>query len=369
MKEFAAFVKKEFRHILRDVRTIMIVLVMPVVQIVLFGFAISTEVNHVIVDVIGDMADPEVRRLTERIDNNAYLDVGEVLPSVNDVPSRFRAGKSVAAVCFSRHFGNDLGKLDRASVKIIGDGSDPNTAQMIVNYIKGVLNSEQADISGELTGGKQVDMSPDVQLMYNPGMKSAYNFVPGVMGLILMLICSMMTAISIVREKETGTMELLLVSPVRPMWIVVSKVIPYLVLSVINYISILLLSRYLMGVPLNGSLFLLSLVSVIFVIVSLSIGLLISSVSSSQQTALLISGMGMMMPTMLLSGIIFPCESMPVALQIVSDVIPAKWYIIMVRKIMIQGDGLGYMITEFSVLCGMMVFLVYASIRSFRTRM
>lgn len=370
MKEFLAFVKKEFLHIFRDKRTILIVLIMPIVQIILFGYAISTEIYNVRVDIVGDVTDPKIRKAVERIDNNLYLQINEILPSVSMIDTQFKKNKSDAAVCFSRNYDNNLDGTGRTQIKIIGDGSDPNTAQMIINYIKGVLQSEQAEIISEITSSEGTGMlQPQVQLMYNPAMKSSYNFVPGVMGLILMLICSMMTAISIVREKETGTMELLLVSPVKPVWIIISKAIPYLVLSIINFISILLLSHFVMEVPINGSILLLSLVSVVFVITSLAIGLLISVIASTQRTAMLISGMGLMMPTMIFSGIIFPCESMPEILQWFSHIIPAKWYIIMVKKIMIQGDSFIYIIKELAILCSMAAALLTVSIRSFKTRL
>ena len=326
MREFAASVVKEFLHIFRDRRTILIAMVMPVVQIILFGFAVSTEVNDVRVVFCGDMSDPAVRNAVDRIDNNRYL-------------------------------------------RIVGDGSDPNTAQMITSYIKGVLQAEQTDFSISFTGEKKTLMTPVVQLMYNPAMKSSYNFVPGVMGLILMLICSMMTAVSIVREKETGTLELLLVSPVRPLWIIVSKMIPYLVLSAVNFISILLLSHYVMEVPVNGSILLLSVAALVFVVTSLALGLLISVISPNQRTALLICGMGLTMPTMIFSGIIFPCESMPEILQWFSDIIPAKWFIIIVKKVMIQGSGLASAAKEMLILTGMAAVLLAVSIKSFRTRL
>ena len=367
MKEFAAFVRKEFRHILRDKRTMLIVLIMPVVQMILFGYAVRTEIEHARVDIVGDVSDPEVRRIVDRIDNNRYLDINEILPSSGLIASRFEKNKADVAVCFGQDFGERLRKTGRGSVKIVGDGSDPNSAQMIVNYVMGVLQGEQADISAELSGEDgTAAFSPSVQLMY---MKSAYNFVPGVMGLILMIICSMMTSVSIVREKETGTMELLLVSPVRPMWIIVSKVLPYLLVSTINFITILVLSRYMMGVPLRGSLLLLSGVAVLFVVTSLSLGLLISVVASTQKSALLLSGMGLMMPTVLLSGIIFPCENMPGILQCLSHLIPAKWFIIMVKKIMIQGAGFPYIVKEFSILAGMTAFLLAVSVKKFRIRL
>lgn len=369
MKEFFAFVRKEFRHIFRDKRTMLIVLVMPVVEMILFGFAISTEINNARVDVIGDISDPAVRKIMERMERNAYLEISGHLDSPSEIASRFERNQADIAVCFEDGFGKRLKTEGKGAVKIVGDGSDPNTAQMIANYVTGVLQSEQAEINASVNGGEAVSFSPSVKLMYNPAMKSAYNFVPGVMGLILTIICSMMTSISIVREKESGTMELLLVSPVKPLWIIVSKVIPYLTISCINLMTILLLSRYVMDVPVRGSLGLLFLVSVVFVLSSLSIGLLISVIAGTQKTALLISGMGLLMPTMLLSGIIFPCENMPVPLQLLSDIMPAKWFIIMVKKIMIQGVGMQYMLKEFMILSGMTLFLITVSVKKFRIRL
>lgn len=368
MKEFRASVKKEFLHIFRDKRTILIVMIMPVVQIILFGFAVSTEVNNARVAVCGDMSDPQIRRATERMDENKYLEITTILSSPGEITDLFRKNGADAAVCFSRNFGSRIPD-GRASVRIIGDGSDPNTARMITSYISGVLQDTAADIDISVSGEKQSSMAPVVQLMYNPAMKSSYNFVPGVMGLILMLICSMMTAVSIVREKETGTLELLLVSPVRPLWVIMSKLIPYLLLSAFNFATILLLSHYVMEVPVNGSLALLSLAATLFVIASLAIGLLVSVISSSQRTAMLICGMGLTMPTMIFSGIIFPCESMPLALQWFSDIIPAKWFIILVKKIMIQGDGFTAILKELGILAGMAAALLAVSIKSFRTRL
>lgn len=247
---------------------------------------------------------------------------------------------------------------------MLGDGSDPNTAQTITNYVNGVLSEAQTD----LTGADQTSF-PHVQYMYNPAVLSSYNFVPGVMGLILMLVCSMMTAISIVREKESGTMELLLVSPIRPIGVIISKAIPYLALSLVNLATILLLSRFVLGVPLRGNLALLLGISVLFILASLGIGLLISVISSTQKTALLISGMGLTMPTMIFSGIIFPCESMPVILQYFSDIIPAKWYIIMVKKVMIEGVGVAYIYEEFLILLTMTIFLLAISVKLFKRRL
>lgn len=359
MKEIAAFIKKEFLHIFRDVRTMMIVLVLPVVQILLFGFAVSTEVNNAVVDILGDANDPQVRMIVQRIDNNPYLETGAYLSTEAEMDARLRKGKSKAVVCFERNFNQKSEKDGNAAIKVICDGSDPNTAQMVSNYIQGVVNED-------IDSGASAQA---VQMMYNPAMNSSYNFVPGVMGLILMLICSMMTAVSIVREKEFGTLELVLVSPVKPFWIIISKLIPYLVLSVVNFASIILLARFVMGVPMRGSLALVSVSSLLFVGASLGLGLLISTISRTQQTAMLLCGMGLTMPTMMLAGIIFPCESMPVALQLISDIIPAKWYIIIIKRIMIQGAGFAAIAKEFIILAGMMILLLWFSIKRFKTRL
>lgn len=369
MREFFALVKKEFRHIFRDKRTVLIVMIMPIVQIMLFGFAVSTEVTCARVAFCGDASDASVRKIISRIENNEYLEVVGMLPSPDGIEDLFRKNKADAVVCFGRDFGHSLQSASGASVRIIGDGSDPNTAQIISSYVAGVIQQEQQDIDISVIGERKASMSPVVQLMYNPAMKSSYNFVPGVMGLILMLICSMMTAVSIVREKETGTMELLLVSPVRPLWVILSKLMPYLLLSAANFVCILLLSHYVMDVPVRGSVWLLAFVAVVFVATSLAVGILVSVISSSQRTAMLICGMGLTMPTMIFSGIIFPCENMPLVLQWFSDIIPAKWFIIMVKKIMIQGDGLASAAGELSILLGMATLLLFLSMKSFKTRL
>lgn len=359
MKEFLASVRKEFRHIFRDRRTVLIVMIMPVVQIILFGFAVSTEVNCARIAFCGDILDPEARKIVDGICHNPYMEYAGLLSSADDIEDLFRRNGADAVVCFERDFGMQTASEDGARLRVVGDGSDPNTARVVTSYVAGVVQ-----------GGQQaVSMTPVVQLAYNPAMKSSYNFVPGVMGLILMLICSMMTAVSIVREKETGTLELLLVSPVKPVWVILSKLMPYLLLSAVNFASILLLSHYVMGVPVKGSLALLSLVALVFVVASLAIGILVSVVSSSQRTAMLICGMGLTMPTMIFSGIIFPCENMPLALQWFSDIIPAKWFIIMVKKLMIQGAGLSSIAGELTVLTLMAAALLALSIRSFKTRL
>ena len=296
MKQFIAFVKKEFYHIFRDRRTMLILLGMPVVQIILFGFAISTEVKNVRLAVLDPSNDVVTRKIIDRLDASEYFTVTRRFHSPREMEAAFLKNKIDMVVVFNEHFADGLYCGD-ARVQLIVDATDPNMSTSQINYATGIVSAVgQEMISPGISSSAR--LTPDIKLLYNPQMKSAYNFVPGVMGLILMLICAMMTSISIVREKETGTMEVLLVSPVKPLFIILAKAVPYFVLSFVNLVTILLLSVFVLDVPVVGSLFWLVVVSLLFIFVSLSLGLLISSVTRTQVAAMLASGMILMMPTM-----------------------------------------------------------------------
>lgn len=345
MKQFIAFIKKEFYHILRDKRTMLILIGMPVVQIILFGFAISTEVRNVQTAVLINSANTDIQRIVDQLDASEYFNVKYVVHSPTEIEDLFAKNKIELAVAFA----DDLNRqrFDSEQIQIIADATDPNLAVTRGAYANGVLSKALAAMGQSLSDGKIIVSS---KLLYNPQMKSAYNFVPGVMGLILMLICAMMTSISIVREKETGTMEILLVSPMNPLAVILSKAVPYFVLSVVNLTTILLLSVYVLDVPIAGSLFSLLAVSLLFIFVSLALGLLISCITHTQVAALLASAMVLMIPTIILSGIIFPIESMPAILQWISCAIPARWYVSLVRQLMIEGVPLSYVWKEVCVL-------------------
>lgn len=366
MKQFLIFAGKEFRHIFRDRRTMLILLVMPVVQIILFGFAITTEVQNVRMAVLDPSDDVLTRRIVGRLDASEYFTLTARFHTPQEMDEAFRRSQVDMAVVFSPDFADGLYTGD-AAVQLVTDATDPNTATMQTSYATGIITSAAREL---LPAGVRVPLlQPEVKLLYNPQMKSVYNFVPGVMGLILMLICAMMTSVSIVREKEMGTMEVLLVSPVRPIFIILSKAVPYFVLSFVNLTTILLLSVYVLHVPVAGSLPWLVAVSLLFIFVSLSLGLLISTLTQTQVAAMLASGLVLMMPTMLLSGMIFPVESMPWVLQGISAAIPARWYIQAVRKLMIQGVDVVNVLTEVGVLLGMAVVLVTVSLKKFKNRL
>lgn len=361
MNGFGAFVRKETLHILRDRRTMLIVLLMPVVQLILFGFAISTEVDNLDLAVAAPHPSERIRQQVERLAVNGHFTFkGYVAPDgVDDV---LRRGQADAVVVFARDYdrrtaaGEQNGACGPA-VQVVFDASNPNIAAAGAGYLSRVL---QTDPASDLI---------EVHTLYNPQMKSAYNFVPGIMGLIFLLICAMMTSISIVREKESGTMEVLLVSPVRPLRIIAAKMIPYFALSCINLATILVLARCALGVPMTGSMTALTGMSLLYIVLALALGLFISTVSHTQVVAMLLSGMVLMMPVILLSGMAFPVENMPAPLGAVSCIIPARWYIDAMRKLMIEGLGFGAVWREFAILAAMTAVLVAVAVKKFNDKL
>ncbi len=367
MRQFLIFVRKEFYHIFRDYRTVMILLLMPIVQIILFGFALTNDVRNVNIAIIDPSMDEATLSITERVTAGEYFTPYAYVKNEAEASNLLKKGEVSLILSYSERFRERLLHQGSADLELTADGSDPNMASSFILYASSIIRASSTELSGVgPTFGVAV---PITKLLYNPQMKSSYNFVPGVMGLILMLICAMMTSISIVREKETGTMEVLLVSPVKPFVLILSKSVPYFALSIINLITILLLSVFVLGVPVTGSLFWLVITSLIFIFVSLSMGLLISSIAKTQVAAMLISGLVLMMPVMLLSGMIFPISNMPEILQLISHFIPAKWYIAAVRKFMIQGLPLEYVLKEIIILISMATVFMLASLRSFRERL
>ncbi len=367
MKQFRSFVRKEYHHIFRDKRTMMILLAMPVIQILLFGFAITTEVKDVKVALFDPSRDTSTQLIKERIRASEYFIIAEELTSIDQINDLFKYGKINLMIIFSENFAENLLHTGEAKVQLIADGTDPNQASLLTGYASGILASYQQELMEQYKVSFRI--VPEIKMLYNPQLKSAYNFVPGVMGLILMLICAMMTSIAIVREKETGTMEILLSSPIKPVSIILAKVVPYFTLSIANLITILLLSVFVLGVPVAGSLFWLTVVSLLFILVALALGIFISTMVDTQMAAMLASGMGLMLPTMLLSGMIFPIESMPLLLQWLSALVPARWYITIVKKIMIQGVEVQFVAKELLVTITMAVTLIMLALRKFKIRL
>jgi len=367
MKQFFSFVKKEFFHIWRDKRTMFILLGMPVVQIVIFGFALTNEVKNSKIAILDFSKDEATASLTSQLDASRYFDLEKNLVTYNQVEEEFKKGKIKLAVVFPQHFSEDLQHLNKAQVHLIADASDPNVANTLTNYASAII----MDYQGRITGNRKLPytISTEMRMLYNPQLKGAFNFVPGVMAMVLLLVCTMMTAITIVKEKEMGTMEIMLVSPMRPQLVVLAKAVPYLLLSIVNITTILLLSVFVLEVPINGSIPLLMAESILFTLVSLSLGLLISAGAASQQTAMFISLVALFLPTIMLSGFMFPVENMPLPLRVVSNIVPAKWYYSIVKSVMIKGLGIQAIWKETLILGGMMVFFLTMAIRKFKIRL
>ena len=361
MKQFRSFVRKEFLQIFRDRRTLLILLVMPLMLVLMLGYAIKTELNNARMAVLDPSKDAATAGIKERFRASRYFTVVEETESRARIDELFRRGDISLALVFAPHFAESLRQPGReAAVQLIADGTDPNQAALLTGYAQGVMAA----------GGSAAEALPvETRMLYNPQQQSSYNFVPGVMGIVLMLICAMMTSVAIVREKETGTMEVLLASPLRPMQIIISKIAPYFTLSVVNIATVLLLATQVMGVPLRGSIGWLAAASVLFIVVALALGLLISTLVNRQMEALLASGIGLMMPTLVFSGLIFPLESMPAALRWISELIPARWYISAVRKIMIEGAGPECFAKELAVIALMAAVLMAAALKKFKVRL
>ncbi len=358
MKQFIAFVIKETKHILRDKRTMLILFGMPVVMMLLFGFAITTDVKNVRTVVVTSEMSPRTQQAVERLAQSEYFMITQTVNTPQQAEQLIRSQKADMALVFAQNRG----------LQIMVDGSDPNMAQLWGTYAQQILAPARSALS--LRSAKNYQFSIiNSQLLYNPQMRSAYNFVPAIMGMLLMLICAMMTSISIVREKEKGTMEVLLVSPVRPLMVIIAKAMPYLVLAFGILITILLMARFVLGVPLAGSLFWILFVSTLYILLALSLGLLISNVAQTQLVALLLSAMVLLMPVVMLSGMLFPVESMPTILQWLSAIVPPRYYIEAMRKLMIMGVGIGEVAREVAVLAGMTVVLLTIALKKFEVRL
>lgn len=347
MTIFQSLVKKETLHVVRDTRTMLVIFFIPIILLLLFGFAISTEVNHIKVMVVAENHNEETQRIIERLRVNPYFDFQGLVSPIN-ADLQLRKGDTDAIVYL---------RLDRGQVtsQIVVDASNTNIAQAATIYIQSVINN----------GAKSPAL---INTLYNPQLKSAYNFVPGIMGMIFILICAMMTSVSIVSEKENGTMDLLLVSPVKPHAIIIGKLVPYFILSFAILAIILLLAYTVLGLPLSSSIIDVIWVSVIYIVLSLSIGLFISTLVDTQLSALMVSALIFMMPILMLSGMIFPIDNMPVILQWFSSIVPARWYISAMRKLMIQHLPIEYVALEVSILIAMTLFILIMAVKKFTKR-
>ena len=351
MKQFISFIIKEAKHIVRDKRTMLILFGMPIIMMLLFGYAVRNDVRNVRTVIVMSNTDYVTQQAVDRLSASEYFTITQLVATPVEAEQAIRDQKADLAIVFGKDYASG-----HPGLQFIVDGADPNMAQQWTQYANAVITNPNNGLV-------------NTKLLYNPQMKSAYNFVPAIMGTLLMLVCAMMTSISIVREKERGTMEVLLVSPVRPILIIIAKAIPYLVLAFIILIVILLMANSLLGVPLQGSVFWIFVISTIYILLALSLGLLVSNIAKTQLVALLLSAMVLLMPIVMLSGMIFPIESMPKVLQYVSAIIPTRYYTSAMRKLMIMGVGVRQVMHEMIVLICMLIGLLGLSLAMFNKRL
>lgn len=368
MKRFMGFVRKEFMHIFRDIRTLVILFGIPAAQILIFGFAVRTDIKNAGIAVLDLSKDEISSGLVAKLESSDFFILKKNLDTGSQIDGSFKEGDIKAVLIFEDNFGKRLLSEGSANIQIIADGSEPNVANLVTSYARAIIFDYMAEFDDN-SSGSVMAIAPEVKMYYNPNLESQYMFVPGVITIILVLICALMTSVAITREKEFGTMEVLLVSPLKPLHIILGKVTPYFILSLIDVILILFLSWLVFDIPIKGNLVLLMLESMLYILLGLSLGIMISTLSKTMQQAMFISLLGLMLPTIILSGFIFPVEYMPVIYRFLSPVIPPRWFIIIVKDIMIKGTGFTFVWKETLILVFMTLVFISISFLKFKKRL
>lgn len=367
IRQFRTFIGKEFIHIFRDPRSLLIIIAMPIVQIIIFGFALTNEIKHADIGIVAPAGDELARRLSEKLSASAYFNLVLQTGSMAEAEEAFQRDRIKLLVVLESDAAKAFQHENTLHIQLIADATDPNTATTLQNYASAVIRDHYMEANGRQELPYRIEA--ETRMLYNPQLEGAYNFVPGVMVMIMLLISAMMTSIAIVREKELNTMEVILASPIRPSTLILGKAVPYIILSLVNVSTILLISTTLLDLPIRGSLAFIYVESLLFISTAISLGLMISNITDKQQTALFISLMGLLLPTLILSGFMFPIENMPVPLQVISNIVPSKWFYIIVRNIMIKGLGPESVWKESLILAGMTTIFLLISIRTFKRRL
>ena len=378
-RSFVAFVRKEVYHIFRDPRTLAILFGLPVILVFLFGYTVTNEFTGASIAVVDKSRDGLSAAFVEHLTASGHFEVVASAETARQLDPLFERGAIKMAVVIPEGLEDAFYRERDAEVQLIADASEPNYASTLTSYAQQMIAAFERERAAELpmavpvgqgstSAAKPYRIGLQTRMLYNPLLISSYNFIPGVAALILMLISAMMTSLTIAREKETGTMDLLLVSPLPPVLIVVGKVTPYAVLAFVDTLLVFAIGHYMFDLPILGSLPLLLGVSLLYLLVALALGILISTRAATQQVAMMTSLFTLLMPTMLLSGFLFPIASMPTPLQYVSKIIPATYFIGIEQALMLKGAGWEVIGFGVSVLAAMLLVLLGASLRNFKTR-
>ena len=360
-----AFIHKEFLHVFRDKRTLLIMFGLPIAQLLIFGYALTNEVKNARLLIVNPSSDVANEQLIQKIDASSYFTVTHVEKNSQNLEKYFKNGEAQSALIFPENFLSST--VEPSEIQIITDATDPNFAKTVINYLTAIV----MDFIQQPSAGQQPMMTikSEVRMLYNPSLNGSMNFVPGVIAMIMMIVCTTLASVAVVREKETGTMEVLLVSPVRPIYVLISKVVPYFVLSVSIFVVVMLISNLMLDVPIRGNILLISLISVVYILTCLAFGLMISNVTASQSEAMLISIVAIMLPILIFTGFLFPLENMPLIFQWIANILPARWYFLIIQSVMLKGLGIADVWMELCILLGMMVVLLAISLRKFNIRL
>lgn len=360
-----AFIHKEFLHVFRDKRTLLIMFGLPIAQLLIFGYALTNEVKNARLLIVNPSSDVANEQLIQKIDASSYFTVTHVEKNSQNLEKYFKNGEAQSALIFPENFLSST--VEPSEIQIITDATDPNFAKTVINYLTAIV----MDFIQQPSAGRQPMMTikSEVRMLYNPSLNGSMNFVPGVIAMIMMIVCTTLASVAVVREKETGTMEVLLVSPVRPIYVLISKAVPYFVLSVSIFVVVMLISNLMLDVPIRGNILLISLISVVYILTCLAFGLMISNVTASQSEAMLISIVAIMLPILIFTGFLFPLENMPLIFQWIANILPARWYFLIIQSVMLKGLGIADVWMELCILLGMMVVLLAISLRKFNIRL
>ena len=363
---FAAIFRKEFRHIFRDPRSLMIAILMPILMIFIYGHAIKFDIKNIMLGINDQDKSSFSRELIEKFSSSCYFIIAAYPENRDEIENLFKQRKIKAAIVIPYDFSKSIKKNMNTKIQVIIDGSDSNTATVVMNYISIIMANISLDLNLQFV---HPPISTESRVWYNPNLESANFIIPGLVAIILMMICALMTSITIAREKETGTLEQILVSPIRPFEITFGKVLPYVIIAFFDGALIVLAAKIMFGIPIAGSLIQLTLLSIVYLYASLSIGVFISTRVKTQQVAMMIALLATILPSLLLSGFIFPIRSMPWLLRMISNVVPAKYYLDIIRGIILKGIGftLLWQQTLFLFILGTMLLLI--SVARFKTKL
>lgn len=366
MKSFRAILIKEFRHIFRDMRTLILIFTMPIVLVILFGHTIKNEISTTEIAVLDYANDTYSRLLIEKMTASTYFKITKNLNSEDEIEQTFQKGLINMAVIIPSSFEEDIMQKKEANIQLIIDASNINIATTLESYGKQIIGDFQKELNQSLPDLQAFDINTKMQ--YNPSLESAYMFIPGNIALIMIIVTALMTSITLSREKETGSWRMLAITPVRQLTMVTAKIIPYMLISLICTFIVIVLGIFMFNMPMNGSIFLLALVCVLFMLTACALGILISVYSKTQQVAMILCMLGLFLPALLLSGFIFPIENMPYIIQLISHIIPTKWFIIALKDIMIKGAGLLTVWLHVTILSGMTLTLIALSLKKLMSK-